>query len=132
MSRRSGKAASRKARQQRRARQAQAPGPRPAARANPAAESAGVPPWAEEGEVASIPEARPVGATATATATATAAPVRPAPFVAGMSSRLGEAAQAEYHYVGRDLRNTAILVLIMTALLAGAVILVNLAGVAPS
>jgi hypothetical protein len=48
------------------------------------------------------------------------------------SSRLGENAREEYHYVGRDLRNTAILTLIMAALLAGAVAIVNLAGITPS
>jgi hypothetical protein len=45
---------------------------------------------------------------------------------------LGEAARAEYHYVGRDLRNTGLLVLLMAALLGVAVIVVNLAGIAPS
>jgi hypothetical protein len=45
---------------------------------------------------------------------------------------LGEAAHAEYHYVARDLRNTGILVLIMAVLLVAAVIVVNLAGIAPS
>jgi hypothetical protein len=50
----------------------------------------------------------------------------------GSSSRLGENARQEYHYVGRDLRNTAMLTLIMAALLAGAVILVNLSEIAPS
>lgn len=47
-------------------------------------------------------------------------------------SRLGDAARAEYHYVGRDLRNTAILVVVMAALLGVAVVVVNLAGIGPS
>jgi hypothetical protein len=34
--------------------------------------------------------------------------------------------------VVRDLRNTAVLVLVMTALLAAAVVIVNAAGIAPS
>ena len=45
---------------------------------------------------------------------------------------MGEAARAEYHYVARDLRNTAILVLVMAALLGVAVVVVNLAGIGPS
>jgi hypothetical protein len=53
------------------------------------------------------------------------------PYVLG-SSRLSEAAHAEYHYVARDLRNIGVLVLVMAALLAGAVILFTLAGVAPA
>ncbi len=48
------------------------------------------------------------------------------------TSRLGEAALAEYHYVARDLRNTAVLVVIMAVLLAAAVILINLVGATPS
>jgi hypothetical protein len=62
--------------------------------------------------------------------------VNPRPFAAGgpvaTTSRLGEAARAEYHYVGRDLRNTGLLILLMAALLGVAVIVVNLAGIGPS
>jgi hypothetical protein len=58
------------------------------------------------------------------------------PFAAGVStvgaSRLGEAARAEYHYVARDLRNTAILVLLMAVLLGVAAVVVDLAGIGPS
>jgi len=58
------------------------------------------------------------------------------PFAAGVapagSSRLGEAARAEYHYVARDLRNTAVLVLLMAALLGVAVVVANAAGIGPS
>ena len=67
-----------------------------------------------------------------------AAPTSPSgrPFAAGLStvssSRLGEAARAEYHYVARDLRNTGLLVLLMAVLLGVAVIAVNLAGIGPS
>lgn len=46
-------------------------------------------------------------------------------------SSLGEAGRLEYHYVARDLRNIGILVLIMAALLAVAVVLVNVVGVGP-
>ena len=64
------------------------------------------------------------------------ASLNPRPFATGAgtagTSRLGDAARAEYHYVGRDLRNTAILVLLMAVLLAVAVVVVNLAGIGPS
>lgn len=117
MPRRSGKAASRRARQQRRSRHQAAPGPsgaRPAAA--PGLSSA-------SGDAARAPSATP-------------APLSGRPFAAGAStvgsSRLGEAARAEYHYVARDLRNTAILVLVMAALLGVAVVVVNLAGIGPS
>ncbi|HUG95058.1 MAG TPA: hypothetical protein VMK30_02840 [Pleomorphomonadaceae bacterium] len=67
---------------------------------------------------------------------ATPAPLSGRPSAAGVSSvgssRVGEAARAEYHYVARDLRNTAILVLVMAALLGVAVVVVNLAGIGPS
>jgi hypothetical protein len=106
MSRRTGKAATRRARQQRRARQ----GPNPAAAAPR--------PVADE-TVADAPAPAPRPAPAPAWTTAT-------------TSRLGEGAREEYHYVMRDLRNTGLLVLVMTALLAGAVILVNVAGLTPS
>jgi hypothetical protein len=60
------------------------------------------------------------------------APRQPLFAAVPASSRLGENAREEYHYVGRDLRNTAILTLVMAGLLAGAVVLVNLSGIAPS
>jgi hypothetical protein len=47
------------------------------------------------------------------------------------TSRLGEAALAEYHYVARDLRNTAVLVVIMAVLLAASVIVINLVRATP-
>ena len=46
-------------------------------------------------------------------------------------SRLTVAAQAEYHYVGRDLRNIGVLVVLIVALLAAAFVIVNVSGVAP-
>ena len=63
-------------------------------------------------------------------------PPNPRPLATGgaaaATSRLGDAARAEYHYVGRDLRNTAILVVLMAVLLAAAVVVVNLVGIGPS
>jgi hypothetical protein len=46
------------------------------------------------------------------------------------ASRLGERAAAEYHYVVRDLRNIAILVVVLAALLAGATIAAHAFGIA--
>jgi hypothetical protein len=45
------------------------------------------------------------------------------------TSRLGERAAAEYHYVLRDLRNIGVLVLVIAALLAVATIAVNVLGI---
>ena len=50
------------------------------------------------------------------------------PRVSVGSSRLNERAVAEYHYVQRDLRNIAVLAIILAALLAVATILVNVTG----
>lgn len=117
--RRSGKAASRRARQQRRSRRPTTGGsaPRPQAASPEPTTPSGVGP---------APSAQRAGP----------ASINPRPFATGgpvaTTSRLGEAARAEYHYVGRDLRNTALLILLMAALLAMAVIVVNLAGIAPS
>jgi hypothetical protein len=108
MSRRTGKAATRRARQQRRTKQ----GPNPAAAApRPAVSEPSIP------EEPRPPAPRPAAAPAWAATSST-------------SSRLGESARVEYHYVARDLRNTAVLVVIMGALLAAAVVAVNLAGFA--
>lgn len=55
---------------------------------------------------------------------ATSSPALPAPVTSAVraSSRLGERARAEYHYVGRDLRNIAVLTAVMAALLAVATV----------
>jgi hypothetical protein len=50
------------------------------------------------------------------------------PRIAVGASRLDERAVAEYHYVQRDLRNIAVLAVILAALLAAATILVNVTG----
>jgi hypothetical protein len=105
MPRRTGKAATRRARQQRRTKQGPSPAiaaPRPPLSESPAGG-----------------ESRPP------------APRPTAPVWAATTSRLGESARAEYHYVARDLRNTAVLVVVMAALLVAAVVAVNLAGIAP-
>lgn len=116
MPRRSGKAASRRARQQRRAKRPATPG-----LVAPRTQAASPAPTAIPGAGSTPPAASPS--------------LNPRPFAAGGSvagtSRLGEAARVEYHYVGRDLRNTAILVVVMGALLGVAAVLVNLAGIGP-
>ena len=117
MPRRSGKAASRKARQQRRSKRPTTPG-----RVAPRPQAASTAPTTASG-------------TSSVAAAAPASP-KPRSFATGGvgvgSSRLGDAARAEYHYVGRDLRNTAILVVLMAVLLGVAVVVVNLAGISPS
>lgn len=114
MSRRTGKAATRRARQQKRTRQ----GPSPAA-------AAAVPPSATEQSPAQ--DMATVAPTPAAVAPRTTAPA----YATGTSSRLGESARLEYHYVVSDLRNTGILILIMAGLLAVAVVAVNLISAAP-
>jgi len=119
MSRRSGKAASRRARQQRRSRSRPAsPGPSAARPTAAAPEPA-------------LASSAPAPASSVAPASVNTRPFGAAGPIAG-TSRLGEAARAEYHYVARDLRNTAILVLVMAALLGVAVAVVNAAGIGPS
>jgi hypothetical protein len=101
MPRRGGKAASRRSRQ-RPPRRPIIPGPSPAPASRPAPTSvADAPPSSRA----------PTGAEART------APVSPA--LAGVSSRLGERARLEYHYVGRDLRNIAVLTAIIAVLLIG-------------
>ena len=63
-----------------------------------------------------------------ATGTTRAKPRAADQRVAVGSSRLNERAVAEYHYVQRDLRNIAVLAIILAALLAVATILVNVTG----
>jgi hypothetical protein len=45
------------------------------------------------------------------------------------SSRLGERAMQEYHYVRRDLRNIGVLLLIMAVMLVAAFVLFNVVGI---
>ncbi|HYN63571.1 MAG TPA: hypothetical protein VES36_03125 [Candidatus Limnocylindrales bacterium] len=47
----------------------------------------------------------------------------------GGSSRLTDRALAEYHYVGRDLRNIAVLMVMLAVLLAVATFAVNALGI---
>jgi hypothetical protein len=65
---------------------------------------------------------------ASAAGAARAKPRAADPRITVGSSRLSERAVAEYHYVQRDLRNIAVLAIILAALLAAATILVNVTG----
>ena len=64
----------------------------------------------------------------TATGAKRAKPRAADPRITVGASRLDERAVAEYHYVQRDLRNIAVLAVILAVLLAGAAILVNVTG----
>jgi hypothetical protein len=53
-------------------------------------------------------------------------------FAVAGPSRLSERASAEYHYVRRDLRNIAVLVVVMAVLLGAAVVAFSVLGIGPS
>jgi hypothetical protein len=103
MPRRAGKAASRRARQRAAERASRGARPAPAARPMPAPASLPVP---------------PVGTPDAHEAVALDPPPRkePPPDAVG-DSRLGDRAQAEYQYVEKDLRNIAIITVVMAAIL---------------
>jgi hypothetical protein len=140
MARRGGKAASRRARRKQRA-----TGARPAGSAQPAADlPAGQAPPTDS-PAASAPEGEPVE-TADAfeladarVRAATAPPMSSTPIrrgraadprvTLGGSSRLTERALAEYHYVGRDLRNIVVLMVVLAVLLVVATLAVNTLGI---
>lgn len=147
---RRGKAASRRSRQ-RRAQRAQAQ-PRPQPQQQPAADSTSAADEQTPVEAVAQPStpAAPVDAFEAADAELRASTPPPGIRAGGQSkqqkkssvrartgdfnlgtgsSRLTEAAAAEYHYVGRDLRNIGILLAIMAVLLAAATIIVNLLGI---
>jgi hypothetical protein len=57
---------------------------------------------------------------------------RPDPrFAVSGPSRLSERASAEYHYVRSDLRNIAVLVVVMAVLLGAAVVAFSVLGIGP-
>jgi hypothetical protein len=133
MARRGGKANSRRARR----RQQQRPTHRPATPSAPT-------PLDRAIESASLPSSGPTSDAferADAEVRAQTAPPmssvqlrgrsRPADprITVGGSSRLGERAAAEYHYVVRDLRNIGVLIVVMAVLLAVATIAVNGLGI---
>jgi hypothetical protein len=141
MARRGGKAASRRARRKQRA-----TGARPAGTAQTSADlSAGRAAPQADSSAASAPEGDPVEtgdafelADARVRA-ATAPPMSSTPIrkgraadprvTLGGASRLTERALAEYHYVGRDLRNIVVLMVVLAVLLAVAAFAVNTLGI---
>lgn len=124
---RRGKAASRSARQRRRA------GQRPATQRQPAPQS---PSPSASAQATTSTSTGGLGAGGSAAASArTSVPaskrgsrVNPRVLVAG-SSRLSERAIEEYHYVRRDLRNIAILMAVMAVLLVAAVLVFSALGI---
>jgi hypothetical protein len=81
-----------------------------------------------------------VGAAAERRSESPAAPPSPAPragradprFLVSGPSRLSERAATEYHYVRSDLRNIAVLIVVMAVLLAAAVVAFNVLGIGPN
>lgn len=137
MARRGGKAASRRSRQRRAQRaQPQAPQSRPAPQPDATepmqvAESAPTTDAFEKADAELRASTPPPGTRATAgSKPGRSVRARTSDFnMAGGSSRLTERAAAEYHYVGRDLRNIAILLVVMVVLLAASAIVVNMLGI---
>jgi hypothetical protein len=125
---RRGKAANRNAR-----RRAQRNAPRRPATASapavPAAEAGSTPGEMPDAFEIADAEVRANAQPPMASAGATRSKPRPADQrITVGTSRLNERAVAEYHYVQRDLRNIAVLAVILAALLAVATILVNVTG----
>jgi hypothetical protein len=123
MARRGGKAANRRDRQRRAQRRATQ---RPAAPARPIT-----------GVVSEAVEATAEQRNESAPAASPAAPLtrgaRSDPrFAVAGPSRLSERAAAEYHYVRRDLRNIAVLVVVMAVLLGAAVVAYSAMGIGPT
>ena len=123
---RRGKAASRSARQRRRA------GQRAATQRQPAQQG---PSQAASAQAATSTSAGGASSSAPGAASRTSVPasqrgsrVNPRVIVAG-SSRLSERAIEEYHYVRRDLRNIAILMAVMAVILVAAVVVFSALGV---
>jgi len=138
MAKRGGKAASRRSRQ----RKAQRPAPPPQRTARPL-DTDEVPDAAQVNDTTDAfekadaelrastppPGSRPAGAGGRAPT----ARARTTDFAFGSgSSRLGERAAADYHYVLSDLRNIGVLLVLMAILLAVAVVAVNALNIGPS
>lgn len=123
MARRGGKAANRRDRQrraQRRALQRPAPPGRPIG---------GVVSEAVEAAAERRTESAPSAAATPALTRGARSDPR---FAVAGPSRLSERAAAEYHYVRRDLRNIAVLVVVMAVLLGAAVVAFSVLGIGPS
>ncbi len=141
MARRGGKAASRRTRRKQRAagtRPAGLAGPSTSSSAGPASQADSSPTAAtpgdapaESGDAFELADARVRAATAPPMSSTPLRKARAAdPRVTlGGSSRLTERALAEYHYVGRDLRNIVVLMAVLAVLLAVATFAVNALGI---
>ena len=125
MARRGGKAANRRDRQRRAQRKALQ---RPAAPARPIG---GAVSDAVDAAAERRVEAAPARTATTSPVLTRGARSDPRFAVAG-PSRLSERAAAEYHYVRRDLRNIAVLVVVMAVLLAAAAIGFTTLGIGPN
>jgi hypothetical protein len=121
MARRSGKAANRRSKQR--------PGRRVAPRPMPGA-APGPAPIAPEATIETVAPAPAMSAVPAPAVRRDARPARRGS--APIGSALAEAARAEYHYVGRDLRNMAILVMIIAVLMAAAVFAFHATGIVAS
>ena len=121
MARRGGKAANRRDRQRKAQRRTLQ---RPVAPARPVGDG-----LSEAVEAAA--ERRTAPSPAAATPAPRAARADPRFLVAG-PSRLSERAAEEYHYVRRDLRNIAVLVVVMAILLGAAVVAFSALGIGPN
>lgn len=138
MARRGGKAASRRSRQRRAQRPAPAQAAQPQAAPADIGEEAILDAPVDVGSGDAFEKAdaelrasapRP-GSLASAGGRAPTARARTTDFISSSGpSRLGERAAAEYHYVLRDLRNIAVLLVVIAVLLAVAVVLVNTLGI---
>ena len=123
MARRGGKAANRRDRQRRAKLRAQTR-PQPTARPLGDAVSEAADAVAETRTEASTPRRPPA---------VTQRGPRPDPrFSVAGPSRLSERASAEYHYVRQDLRNIAVLIVVMGVLLAAAVVAFSVLKIGPN
>jgi len=121
MARRGGKAANRRDRQRKAQRRTLQ---RPAAQSGPIT---GVVSEAVE----AVAERRSGSSPAVATPAPRAGRADPR-FMVGGPSRLSERAAGEYHYVRSDLRNIAVLVVVMAVLLGAAVVAFSLLNIGPA
>ena len=123
---RRGKAASRQARQRRRAGQRGA-GQRPPAQQSPS-QAASAQPATSTTAGGTAPSSAPAASRTSVPASQRGSRVNPRVIVAG-SSRLSERAIQEYHYVRRDLRNIVILMAVMAVILVAAVVVFSALGI---
>jgi hypothetical protein len=86
-----------------------------------------IPQPAPRPDAATADETETIAAPSVSTEPARPAP-RPMPAIYAGASRLSERAAAEYHYVGRDLRNISVLTAIIAVLLIAAWLILPATG----